>query len=476
MADLRKSFFSRLDWQIIILYLFFVFFGWLNIYAATYREGADFSLFAMDTRAGKQFIFILAAFVLALVILLIDSKFWVFLTYPVYGLSLLLLVLVLVAGREINGAKSWFVMGPISLQPGEFAKLATVLVLARMFSRYGFNMKTWKNIITAFVIILIPSGLILLQNDTGSSLVYFALVLVFFREGLNETFLVFGVLAVVVFILTLLLPFNTLFGIISGSAILIAAFRNGSLKIGGVGLLVLLLTGAFLLGANRWIGLGAETESLLLLTALVTTIISLLMARRKRIKNLFLIILVWFGSIMLVGSVDYVFHNVLEEHQRSRINQVLGVEHDPLGAGYNLNQSKIAIGSGGFSGKGFLKGTQTRFNFVPEQSNDFIFCTVGEEWGFLGSTVLILLFAYFLVRLIILAERQRSAFSRVFGYGVFSIFFFHFLINIGMTIGLVPVIGIPLPFFSYGGSSLWSFTVLLFIFVHLDTDRFEVVM
>lgn len=475
MADLRKSFLLRLDWQIVILYLLFVFFGWINIYSATHQEVTDFNLISMDSRAGKQFVFILAAFFLAIIMLLIDSKFWAFLSYPLYGVSMLLLIVVLIAGREINGARSWFIIGPFNLQPSEFAKIAVVVMYARLFSTYGFNLKTRKNIAIAFSVLLLPSFLILLQNDTGSSLVFFALMLVLFREGLNETFLVITVIAIVLFILTLLMTMQTLIAIISGFVLLMVALRNNSFKIPLMGFIFMLASGSLVLGANKILQLNIPLERLLLIAALLTTVVSVYFAYKRRIRNLYFIAMVWFGAILLVGSVDYMYSTVLEEHQQSRINQVLGIDHDPLGAGYNLNQSKIAIGSGGFSGKGFLKGTQTRFDFVPEQSTDFIFCTVGEEWGFLGSTLLIVLFSWFLIRLVIMAERQRSAYSRVFGYGVFSIFFFHFVVNIGMTIGLVPVIGIPLPFFSYGGSSLWSFTVLLFIFLHLDTDRFEVV-
>jgi rod shape determining protein RodA len=475
MADIRKNIFYRIDWITVSIYLFFILFGVLNIYAATHQQGDRLQLLSMDSRAGKQFVFILAALVLAIVVMIIDSKFWVFLGYPIYGVSILLLILVLVFGREINGAKSWFIIGPVNIQPAEFAKISSVILLSKVLAGFNFSLHKTRDLVISFGILLLPVVLVLLQNDTGSALVYFALVLVLFREGMNETFLVFGVLAIILFVFTLLIPLQHLFVIVNIGALLIAGFRKSSYGF--------VFAGAAIIGAsiglmkifNETFNLELFSGLIFLFGTLLSVPVLLLISYLKRIKNLRLIFIVWIASIGLIGSVDYVFNNVLEEHQRSRINQVLGVELDPLGAGYNLNQSKIAIGSGGFSGKGFLKGTQTRFDFVPEQSTDFIFCTVGEEWGFLGSLVLIGLFSFFLIRLIILAERQRSRFSRVFGYGVFSVFFFHFAINIGMTIGLVPVIGIPLPFFSYGGSSLWSFTVLLFIFLHLDTDRFEVV-
>ena len=476
MADIRKNIFSRIDWLTIILYLIFVGFGLLNILSATHQDSDSVQLFDMGTRAGKQFIFILAALLLAIIVMIIDSKFWVVFAYPVYGISMLLLILVLIFGREINGARSWFVFGSVSIQPAEFAKIATVLIVAKQISVFNFSMHKIKDLLLAFALIISPALLVLLQNDTGSALVYFALILVFFREGMDETFLVFGVLAILLFILTLLIPpIHVLVIGVNIVALLTAGIRKSSIKIVWIGALILVGSFAIVAGLNNLF----QTELLISHTSLIACVLGfflfLLILYKKRIRNMTLILSVWIASVALIGSVDYFFNNILEDHQRSRINQVLGIDSDPLGAGYNLNQSKIAIGSGGFTGKGYLQGTQTRFDFVPEQSTDFIFCTVGEEWGFLGSMILILLYAGFLIRIIFLAERQRSSFSRIFGYGVFSVFFFHFLINIGMTIGLVPVIGIPLPFFSYGGSSLWSFTILLFIFLHMDTDRFQVV-
>ena len=475
MADIRKNIFSRIDWITIILYLFFVSFGLLNIFSATHQVSDTMQFFDMGTRAGKQFVFILAAILLAIIVMIIDSKFWVFFAYPVYGVSIFLLILVLIFGREINGARSWFALGSISIQPAEFAKMATVLIVAKQLSLFNFSMHKVKDMILAFTLILFPAALVLLQNDTGSALVYFSLILVFFREGIDETFLVFGALAILLFVLTLLIPIHALVIGVNICAVIIAGIRKGSMKIVWIGGLILASSIVIVFSLNNVLNLSLLNSHVFLIGSALGFVILLWILYKKRIRNLILILSVWIASIALIGSVDYLLNNVLEEHQRSRINQVLGIDRDPLGAGWNLNQSKIAIGSGGLAGKGFLKGTQTRFDFVPEQSTDFIFCTVGEEWGFLGSTVLILLFVGFLVRLIILAERQRSSFSRIFGYGVFSVFFFHFIVNIGMTIGIVPVIGIPLPFFSYGGSSLWSFTILLFIFLHLDTDRFQVV-
>lgn len=475
MADYRKSFLARVDWISLAFYTVFVAFGWLNIFAANYQEGQDIDLLGMVSQHSKQFAYIIAAMVLAVIVMIIDSKFWVFFSYPIYGAVMLLLVLVLFLGREVNGATSWFFIGSISLQPSEFAKVGTVLILSKILSHHNFSVYNLKNMIMLFGAMLLPSALILLQPDTGSAIVYFALILVVFREGMNETFLLFGVLVIVVFLMTLLIPVKVLIPIISLIALLIGSFRLANWRVLLFGFIILGSIFASLVLVSQFADIEIESERMVVFSAIISIPVFLLIIYRKRLRSLFLILGVWLASLLLIGSVDYIFNEVLEVHQRSRINQVLGFESDPLGAGYNLNQSKIAIGSGGFAGKGFLKGTQTRFDFVPEQSTDFIFCTVGEEWGFLGSSIVILLFVGFLLRILFLAERQRSQFSRIFGYGVFSIFFFHFFINIGMTIGLVPVIGIPLPYFSYGGSALWSFTILLFIFLHLDTDRFEVV-
>lgn len=475
MADYRTNFLARLDWITVIFYLVFIAFGWLNIYATNYQDGQELNLFGMVSRHSKQFVYILAALVLGIILLIIDSKFWVFFAYPVYGAVMLLLVLVLFFGREINGATSWFVIGPFSIQPSEFAKMGTVLVVAKILSQFNFSVYNWRNMVILFGAILLPAALILLQNDTGSAIVYFALILVVFREGLNETFLVLGVLGIALFLMTLLMPFTVLIPLVIFFALLLGTLKNASFRVLFYGVLIQLMLFAALIGVSLIGNLELKPEQIVILSAIASLPVYLWVIWRKRLRSLFLIWSILLMSLLLIASVDYLFNEVMEDHQRSRINQVLGFESDPLGAGYNLNQSKIAIGSGGLTGKGFLKGTQTRFDFVPEQTTDFIFCTVGEEWGFVGSSFVILAFVGFLLRILFLAERQRSAFSRIFAYGVFSIFFFHFAINIGMTIGLVPVIGIPLPFFSYGGSSLWSFTLLLFMLLHLDTDRFEVV-
>jgi rod shape determining protein RodA len=475
MADLRSNFWARIDWITLGIYLALVILGWVSIYSATFEEGQGFSLFNFSHRYGKQFLFILAALLIGVIILIIDSKFWAFFAYPVYGLMIFLLVLVLLIGDVINGAKSWIVLGPISIQPSEFAKFGTVLALSRLLSRFNFKLQAPKNLAIIALIIGLPAVLIYLQKDTGSAVVYLALLLVLFREGLNPTFLILGVIAVILFILTLIMPLLALVITITVMTAAFAAFWKRNFWYFVVAMLIpvsLYLAGMFGLKSA---GLELPASSYIIISGFLTAMINLFIIYRKRLKRMYLLVLLWFGSLLFIGSVDFVFNEVLEAHQRSRINIVLGIESDPLGRGYNVNQSKIAIGSGGLFGKGFTKGPQTQYDFVPEQSTDFIFCTVGEEFGFLGSFVLVGLFTGLLLRMVYLSERQRSSFSRIFGYGVTSILLFHFVVNIGMTVGIVPVIGIPLPFFSYGGSSLWGFSILIFVFLKLDTDRFEVV-
>ncbi len=475
MSDLRSNILARIDWSTLVIYVLLIFLGWMSIYSATFEQGQDFQLFNFSTRSGRQLLFILAALLLGVIILIIDSKFWAFFAYPIYGVVIFLLLLVLGVGTVINGAKSWIIFGPISIQPSEFAKFGTVLALSKLLSTFNFKIHNLKNLGYLGAIIGLPAVLILAQNDTGSALVYFSLFLVLFREGLTPTFLILGFAAVVLFFLTLVFPLIGLIAAITFLIAILAALMEKKFWYVVAGILI--PAGFYSLVHFGFIFLDFQMalSSQLLIAGFLSALLFFLIVYRKKVRSLYLIILIWFGSLLFVGSVDFVFNEILEPHQKSRINVVLGLESDPLGRGYNVNQSKIAIGSGGLFGKGFTKGPQTKYDFVPEQSTDFIFCTVGEEWGFLGSSVLLILFVGLLLRLIFLAERQRSPFSRIFGYGLVSILFFHFLVNIGMTIGIVPVIGIPLPFFSYGGSSLWGFSILIFVFLRLDTDRFTVV-
>ena len=414
----RKSIFKDIDWMLIGTYFALILMGWISVYAAVYNP-EHHSILDMSQLYGKQALWMLTSLVLIFLILMVDMKFFTSFAYIIYGAILLLLVAVLIMGKEVAGSKSWIQIGSFALQPSEFAKFATNLALAKYLSELQINLKDFKQIIRAGIIIMAPAGLIFLQNDTGSALVYAAFILVLYREGFSGNFLVFGFLMVLLFVLTLV-----------------------------VGKLTMLVV-----------------------VALIALLLFLLM--RKIRKNIFSLIAI---SILVGGfifSIDYAFENILQSHQKTRIEVLLGKKTDNRGAGYNVHQSLIAIGSGGASGKGFLQGTQTKYNFVPEQHTDFIFCTVGEEWGFMGTATVVSLFLFLLIRIIIVAERQRSSFARIYGYGVASILFFHFTINVAMTIGLAPVIGIPLPFFSYGGSSLWSFTILLFIFVKMDSHRLE---
>ncbi len=461
-----------MDWVTVGLYLVLIFMGWFNIYAAVYNVDHQ-SILDTSQQYGKQLIWIGAALTLAIVIMVIETNFYVFFSYIIYGVTVFLLMLVLLVGKEINGAKSWFAFGGVLIQPAEFAKFATGLALARYMSTFDFNLKKIKSIAVIGLIIFMPATFILLQNDTGSALVYFSFVLVLFREGLSGLFLFLGTLVAVLFILALILPNMTLILVLLVAAIIMYLILNPKLNqfvraaamlAGGIAL-------AFLL--NLIIGTKWELADVLMAGSVLGALVIFGYSLQKRFGNYIIISLFFVGSVLFTKTVDYAFDNLLEPHQQVRINELLGIESNPYGAGYHVNQSKIAIGSGGMWGKGYLKGTQTKYNFVPEQSTDFIFCTVGEEWGFAGTFLVIALFIALFIRLVLLAERQRSVFSRIYGYSVAVILFFHFTVNIGMTIGIMPVIGIPLPFFSYGGSSLWSFTILLFIFIRLDASRLE---
>jgi rod shape determining protein RodA len=412
----QKRITANLDWVTIFLYLVLIFMGWINIYAAVYNEEHQ-SIFDMSQNYGRQLFWIVTSLVLCGVILTIDSEFYTTFAFPIYLAMLLVLIGTIFLGVEVKGSRSWFAIGEFRIQPAEFAKFATGLALAKYLSNANIKLDNIKAKIIAGAILSIPALIIIAQNETGSALVFGAFVFVLYREGLSGNYLLLGLGTVILFILALL--FDKL--------ILI-----------------------YILGGITFAGL---------------------ILVKKRLSKILPIIAFFMASAGMVYSVDYVFETKLQDHQKKRINVLLGKETDLKGAGYNVNQSKIAIGSGGILGKGFLNGTQTKYNFVPEQSTDFIFCTIGEEWGFVGSAVVIALFVLLLIRLVHLAERQRSPFSRIYGYAVASIIFFHLTINIGMTIGLAPVIGIPLPFFSYGGSSLWSFTILLFIFLKLDSSR-----
>ncbi len=409
---------GNLDWVTIGLYAVMVLLGWLNIYAVGYDESVGQPIFTLSLNSGRQLMFIIASLFIILGIVILDMRFYEAIAYLLYGLVILLLVAVPFIGKEVGGNKAWIGIGPFGGQPSEFAKFATALAVAKFVGSVGFRMDNLRNQAVLFALIGLPMVLILLQKDTGTALVFSSFMIVFFREGMSPFLMIVGFCAAVLFILTLLVP-------------------------------------------NQWY----------LHAAIGIVLLLLIVAGKKKFKRIALLTI---GAVMIMGvieSVDYVITDVLKPHQQNRIKALINPDADPLGFGWNVTQSKIAIGSGGFNGKGFLQGTQTKFDFVPEQSTDFIFCTIGEEEGWLGSVVVIGLFVVLLLRVIYLAERQKNRFARVYGYGVAAIFFFHFAVNIGMTIGLFPVIGIPLPFFSYGGSSLWGFTILLFILLKIDAHR-----
>jgi rod shape determining protein RodA len=475
-----------LDWTIIIYYVLLVFMGWISIYGASYDFDQP-NILSWDQRAGKQFIWILTAFSIGGMLLLVDYKMYNFFAYVIYAITLVLLAFTIVApssiAPDIKGSHSWLVFGPISFQPAELAKIATALALSRFMSVYNYRIKTWKDIIPLFVFIFIPFVLIVLQKETGSALVFIAFLLMLYREGMNGIILLLIVLAIVLFVVVIrfsVIPIQidrgTLgvaiaMGIILFIQLIYAFFVSRHRKemlyliVGVAGIVFISMI------INVWFRLNYNYIAYFIVFA--SAIYWAFIEFRYHYKRYWMIVMITLGSAAFCYSAEYLFDNVLEPHQQIRIKVLLNMEDDPSGAGYNVNQSKIAIGSGGFWGKGFLNGTQTKLKYVPEQDTDFIFCTVGEEHGFWGSTLVILIYWLLLMRILKIAERQRESFNRIYAYCVASILFFHFMVNIGMVLGIMPVIGIPLPFFSYGGSSLWGFTILLFILLRLDASRLE---
>jgi rod shape determining protein RodA len=446
--------------------------GWLNIYAAVYNEEHS-GLLDISQRYGKQFIWIVASLILSVFITIIDNRFYFFFSWFIYGACMLLLVLVVIIGKEINGARSWFELGGISLQPSELAKFGTALALANYLNNKRQDLTRLSELIPAASIIFLPALLTLIQPDMGSAIVYFSLFLVLFREGMSPYIFVSGLLMIVLFFLTLLTNNLYLTMVLISIAVFLVWFstRKWKLVILGSGIFIIITGILYLL--DHYVIKSIGNELVIFISLLLSGAVYAFYIYNKRAVSVLIIYLFLVGSIVYVNSVDFTFNNFLKPHQKERVDILLGFKSDLHGTGYNVNQSIISIGSGGFAGKGFLQGTQTKFKFVPKQSSDFIFCTVGEEWGFLGSFVVIGVYLFLLLRLIKLAERQRSDFSRIYGYCVVSILFTHIFLNIGMAIGIVPVIGIPLPFLSYGGSSLWGFTILLFIFLRLDASRTE---
>lgn len=461
-----------IDKLTIGLFFILVIMGWFNIYAAVYNEEHT-GILDLSQRYGKQFIWIIAAFIISIFIVIIDTRFYLFFARFIYAGIILLLFLVLIFGKEINGAKSWFEFGQISLQPSEFAKFGTALMLADYLNRRRQDITHFKVIITAAGIILLPAFLIAAQPDMGSAIVFFAFSIVLFREGLSPYVFVSGILMIILFFLTLILSDIYLEIFLIGLAFLITLIITRQWKLCFTGLGILLVIAGAFYALDHFIIKSIGPKLIIMISLILAGIAYSYHIYLRKAKTILVIYLFLLGSIIYINSVDYTYSHILKPHQRERVEIMLGIRSDPQGTGYNVNQSLISIGSGGLTGKGFLQGTQTKFKFVPAQSTDFIFCTIGEEWGFLGSLTVIGLYLFLLIRIIFVAERQRSVFSRVYGYGVLSVLFLHFFINIGMAIGLVPVIGIPLPFLSYGGSSLWGFTILLFILLRLDASRAE---
>ena len=474
----KKEIWKSVDWVTIFLYLVLILYGWITIAGASFDFG-DVGLFDLSGRPGSQLLWMGLSLGLIFVILMLERSFFDIFAYWMYGLLILLLIATIFLAPDVKGSRSWLDLGFMRLQPAEFAKFTTALALAKLMSSYAFSLSKTRDFLKALFIIFLPMVCIILEKETGSALVYLSFFLVLFREGMSGYYLLAGICAVIFFVSEMkfaevvvgITPLGKLLVEIMILVISLFLFQTkiksrkvlyiiwatvfGTFGIAGI-------VSCFIPVDFSWVSLG-------LLAFFVLYIIGLSVQQ-------------WVGKYLLIGaftvisvgylfSVDYVFNDILEPHQQVRIKVSLGLKDDPTGAGYNVNQSKIAIGSGGLWGKGFLNGTQTKLKYVPEQDTDFIFCTVGEEQGFVGSVLLLLLYGAFIIRLIVLSERQKDVFGRVYGYSVVSIFFFHLFINIGMVTGLTPVIGIPLPLFSYGGSSLWGFTILLFIFLRLDASR-----
>ena len=480
-TDKRPSVIRSLDWWTVGIYLALLVLGWMSVCGASYTYG-ETDIFSLSTRSGMQIVWIGTSLVLGFVLLMLDDRVYDTFAYVIYAALLLLLFVTIFNPHEIKGSRSWLVLGPLRLQPAEFAKFATALAVSKLMSTYGFDMKNPRHFFAAMAIVLLPMLFIIGQRETGSALVYLAFFLMFYREGMPGAILFTGVAMVIYFVVgikyeqvmlwdtpTSVGKFVVLLLVQLFSASMVYIYANDKQRALSVSVSCLLATLVMLLFSEFVIPFDVVWVQLILCAALIGFLVY--QGLSTRIMHYMFIALFAIGSIIFFYSADYVLNDVMEPHQRVRINVLLGLDDDLAGAGYNVHQSEIAIGSGGLKGKGFLNGTQTKLKFVPEQDTDFIFCTVGEEEGFVGSAGVLLLFLALIIRIIHLAERQPFKFGKVYGYSVASIFLFHVFINVGMVLGLTPVIGIPLPFFSYGGSSLWGFTILLFIFLRIDAGR-----
>lgn len=466
--------YKKLDWVIIGIYLLLVVFGWMNIFSSSVSE--DGFTFSLKEKYVMDLIWVGSALVIGILILfVIPSKVYPAISWPFYALMVFLLVAVAFVGVEVNGSKSWFAIGPFRLQPAEFSKISTAVLLAYLMSKYDFRFSNTRDALRIALVLALPMLAILLEKETGSALVYLGFLLVCYREGMTGWILVAGLLAILLFILTLIFsPFVAILVLIAMTGIA-ASFYSRRQMLGMPLTVAIVLMLSFLprlmrVGAFSFLTRFDPEIWLALLAGLTALVLAILywVRRQRALRNLMLAFLVGLG---LIFSVQMVFEKVLKEHQRARIEVLLGIKEDPMGVGYNVHQSLVAIGSGGIAGKGFLGGTQTRFNFVPEQSTDFIFCTIGEEWGFFGTLLVLIAYLTLILRLIGSAEKQKDSFARIYGWCVAMCLLMHVVINISMTIGLMPVIGIPLPLLSYGGSSLWAFTILLFIYLRLDMEK-----
>ncbi len=472
---------KSLDWWTVAIYVVLLVCGWFSVCGASYTYG-DTDFFSLSTRSGMQIVWIASSMAIAFVLLMTDSRHFETLSMVLYCLLLAVLVATIFNPHEIKGSRSWIVMGPVRIQPAEFAKFATALALARVMSAHNFSMGKIRNAVAALAVVLLPMLAIIGQKETGSALVYLAFFLVLYREGMAGCILFTGVAMVVYFVVGIKYDDITLYITPTSvgkyvvllliqifSCVLVCVYcreRKQALWVLGAAMAVALAATLF----SFYVVPFDITWALLASTGCLVGYLVYQWLHTRALQYM-LITVFTAGSIAFFYSADYTMDNILQAHQRLRINVLLGLEEDLRGAGYNVHQSEIAIGSGGLQGKGFLNGTQTKLKYVPEQDTDFIFCTVGEEEGFLGSAGVLLLFLLLILRLIYLSERQPFAFGRIYGYGVLSVFLFHVFVNVGMVLGLMPVIGIPLPFFSYGGSSLWGFTILLFIFLRIDANR-----
>ncbi len=476
-----------IDWTTVIYVVILVTMGWFSIYGASYDFEYEGSIFSFDQRTGKQLVWILSSFALGGMILLLDHRIFNYFAWYIYGFVILILMFTLVAPSsivpDIKGSHSWIVIGPISFQPAELAKIATALVLAKYMGKYNFKIKGWKDLFPLVMIIFLPFALIILQKETGSALVFLAFMFMLYREGMSGLVLVLFAITILLFVIVIKFSIVPIF---NGSATLgfvltmamiqifqfVYAFFYSRNRPASVWFIIG-ITSFYLIGYILGLFYNINYDIYILTIATLGSIYWVFVELKYRFRKYPLVVLISLFAIGFSFGSEYIFNKILEPHQRGRIEVLLGMKEDLTGAGYNVNQSKIAIGSGGFWGKGFLNGTQTKLKYVPEQDTDFIFCTIGEEHGFWGSTLVLIIYWLLIMRIITIAERQRENFHRIYAYSVASIFFFHLMINIGMVIGIMPVIGIPLPFFSYGGSSLWGFTILLFILIRMDSSRLE---